>query len=92
MFHSTDSSLITLRQGVASVNSLANGNVLVTENGSGMIRKINSIQTQNGNVILNTSRAALTDVFQKLNLSFDKQLSASDTTSITPGDRVTPNE
>ncbi|MBK7256041.1 MAG: carboxypeptidase regulatory-like domain-containing protein [Ignavibacteria bacterium] len=86
---STDSSLITLRQGVASVNSLANGNVLVTENGSGMIRKINSIQTQNGNVILNTSRAALTDVFQKLNLSFDKQLSASDTTSITPGDSVT---
>lgn len=86
---SSDSSLITLRQGAASINSLANGNILVTENGSGMIRKINSVQTQSGNVVLNTSQAALTDVFQKLNLAFDKQLSASDTTSIVPGDSVT---
>ena len=54
---SPDSSTFVFRQGGSSIDNLATNDVMVSDKGQGLLRKVISVTKQNGEIILQTTQA-----------------------------------
>lgn len=61
---------LVFRTGDSLIDNLKAGNVIVTDSGKGLIRRIDKISRSNREVILKTSQAALTDAIEEGRLTY----------------------
>lgn len=74
---SADSSSWTFKKGDETIDGLKQGDFLISNEGKGILRKINSIQSLNDKVVLSTTKAALTDVIQQCSVEFSAPIKSS---------------
>jgi hypothetical protein len=67
---SVDSSNWTFKKGNATIDGLKQGDFLISNEGKGILRKINTVQSLSDRVVLGTTQAALTDVIQQCSIEF----------------------
>ncbi len=79
---SQDSSTFVFNQGSATIDNLQTNDVLVSNKGLGMLRKVTSVAKSNGKVTVQTAQATLTDAIQKGSIEIEKPLSPVDTSKI----------
>jgi hypothetical protein len=75
---SSDSSSFTFKKGEQDIDNLSIGNIIVSDHDFGYLRKIKNIQSLNGQIIIQTELASLTDAIESATISFSKQLSRND--------------
>lgn len=79
---SSDSSTFTFRNEFVSKYSLKVNDVMVITSGYGMLRKITLIKQDNGNSIITTTQAALTDAIQQGRIVLDNFLEKMEVSKI----------
>jgi hypothetical protein len=72
---SQDSSIFVFSSANPTIGNLKVGNFIVSDNELGFLRKIVSIQNQQGQISIGTTQAALTDIIQKGSASVTRTLS-----------------
>lgn len=75
---SPDNSIITFKATEETIANLTAGQILVTEKGMGLLRKIISVQRNDDEITLITEQASLTDLFEKASINYTKKITSSD--------------
>jgi Carboxypeptidase regulatory-like domain len=76
---SEDSTSLVLTAGNATLDNLSVNDVLVSERGLGLLRKVASVSHGNGQIVVRTTQATITDAIQKGSVSFTRKFSSADT-------------
>jgi formylglycine-generating enzyme required for sulfatase activity len=79
---SSDSSTFIFKQGVGSIDNLAIDDIMVSNKGSGLLRKISSIDKSNNQITVQTTQAVLEEAIQKGTLDITKTLTPADTMNV----------
>ncbi len=79
---SSDSSTLVFRQGTQSIDNLKTNDILVSENGLGILRRITSVSKTNNQITFTTTQATITEVIQKGKASVIQSFSPSDTLNV----------
>jgi hypothetical protein len=79
---SSDLTTFVFRSGVAAIDNLSVNDIMVSNNGQGILRKIISVTKNNNKIIIITTQACLEDAIQKGKLSITHTLSPNDTMQV----------
>jgi len=80
--YDTTSNTLTFSAGINGDHQIETGDIIISDKGEGLLRKVSSIQTSNNKTIVKTTDASLTDVIEQGSVEFESTLTVSQIKSI----------
>jgi len=73
---------IVFKNEILDDHNIKLGEIIISDQGEGMLRKVSNIQTSSNEVVISTSVASITDVIEQGNIEFNSSLNVSQIKSI----------
>jgi len=75
---SSDSSTFTFKLGDESIENLETGNILVSDRGMGILRRVRNVQKTSDKIVFQTEQASITDIIERGTFTFSHKISRED--------------